>query len=135
MIGTYLIEPPMADAWIIPYCPDFYFLPTLHFHQIFKEWDNGSWNCPAYWLSIGIAPIPCFVTDSEQEADCWMSEDKYGRWRGDCILKQEGSLSLWTEALNASRNVQQAVQMYRFDKSTPLSRGAIVGPSPTWKRV
>jgi len=123
-------------AWVVPSCPDFYFLPSLLYNKIFKEWDNGGWDCPAYWASKKLPVIPCYSTDEEELAQCWISQDKYDRWdkNGSGVyMKYESSLSLWTEALNASRYVQKSVQLLTLDLSSPMGRGAITGPPPTWK--
>ena len=123
-------------AWIVPYCPDFYFLPSLCYHKVFGEWDDGTWDCPAYWASMGLPIIPCYETDNESEAECWISMDKHGRWckKDGVILRSFGwPYGTWVEALNASRSVGKSVHMLKFEFDSPVNRGPIVGPPPTFQ--
>lgn len=123
-------------AWIVPLCPNFYFLPSMCYNKVFREWDDGTWDCPAYWASIGLPIIPCYETDNEDEAECWVSMDKYDKWckRDGVHFKSFNAYGMWAEALNASRNVQKSTHMLKLNFHSPISRGPITGPPPIFKR-
>jgi hypothetical protein len=121
-------------AWIVPFCPDFYFMPVLRYHKIFREWDTESWDCPAYWSSKGFPVVPCYTTEDENAAECWISQDKYQRWSDQPNLKSFCTLPMWTENLNASRSVRKFIQLLTCDLSSPINRGPITGPPPIFKR-
>lgn len=131
---------PKADAWLIPYCPNFFFLPSLCYHQIFKEWDNGSWDCPAYFSSVGLPLIPCYEVEHEEDANCWTCRGRYGKWdTGVSIRHTPGCVgfdgardSFWLEALHCSQRVRDEVILLRAELSSPIDRGPISGPEPTW---
>jgi hypothetical protein len=121
-------------AWLVPYCPDFYFMPSLRYHQLFKEWDDGTWNCPAYWTSIGLPVIPCFIADGDQDAQCWISLDRYGKWQTEVHVKRPGEYSpLWLEALECSRRNSKQTETLRFDLSSPVERELITKPLSSWR--
>lgn len=120
-------------AWIVPICPDFYFMPTMMYHKIFKEWDNNGWDCPAYWAIRNYPIIPCYATEDEKSAECWISHNKYGQWGKQPNLKTFCTLPMWTEDLNASRSVAYNTQLLICDLFSPIDRGPIVGNHPTWK--
>jgi hypothetical protein len=89
-------------------------MPSLFYHQLFKEWDDSSWNCPAYWNKRGIPLIACYETEDEVEAQCWISK-RQGKWDRECHIKPPGSTcSLWTEALNATRRQADETHLLRF---------------------
>lgn len=123
-------------AWFVPYCPNFYFLPSLHYHKAFKVWDDGDWDCPAYWVSVGLPVIPCYETFCEAEAMFWISQDKYDRWdkKGGVHIKTVKYEGLWLEALNASRSVRKSTHMLKFDLHSPIDRGPVLGPPPAFRR-
>lgn len=123
-------------AWIVPLCPNFYFLPSLCYDKVFGEWDDETWDCPAYWASVGLPVIPCYETDNEEEAECWISMDKHGKWckRDGVHLKRFNTHGHWVEALNASRSVGKLTLLLRLDLYSPINRGPIVGLPPTFKR-
>lgn len=122
-------------AWLVPFSPDFYFLPALHYHKVYGEWDDGSWDCPAWLASQGFPVIPCYKTDDEADAECWISIDKWGRWckKDGVYLKRFNSHGLWLEALRASQNVQQTTYMLKFDYFSPVDLGPTQGAKPTFK--
>ena len=122
-------------AWLIPNSPDFYFLPALHYHKAYGEWDDGTWDCPAYLASVGFPIIPCYKTEDESEAECWITIDKYGKWykKEGVHLKRFNRYSLWLEALRASQGVKETTYMLTFKYESPIGRGPIQGPAPTFK--
>lgn len=122
-------------AWLIPHCPNFYFMPSLCYHQVFKEWDDDTWNCPAYWSSIGIPIIPCYLESDEKLSQLWISKNKHSKWESTAYLKQPGQeCSLWKEALDCSRRCSQVTETLKFELSLPLQHGPIIGELSSWRR-
>lgn len=64
-------------AWIVYDCPDFYFMPTMYFDQIFLHWDNNSWKSPKYWDDLGFDTDPLFKCE-EEVANYWIVNNDYG---------------------------------------------------------
>jgi hypothetical protein len=108
-------------AWLVPHCPNFYFMPSLFYHQLFKVWDDGSRNFPAYWMGRGVPPIACYKTEDEVEAQCWISKRK-GKWDTECYVKGSGlTCSFWSEALNATRRQADETHLLRFPLVSSLT--------------
>lgn len=64
-------------AWLIEDCPDFYYMPSTAYDQIFLTWDTGDWKCPAYWTKRGFIAIP-LVECEDLEATHWIVNNSYG---------------------------------------------------------
>lgn len=65
-------------GWIIHKCPDFYFMPSLRYDQIFTQYGSvdEKMSC-AYWVSVGFEAIPLYECINE-EAEYWIVNDNYG---------------------------------------------------------
>ncbi len=120
-------------AWLVPHCPDFYFMPSIFYHKVFAEWDDETWDCPAYWASRGIPVIPCYKTEDVNEAECWICKDKYGKWskKSQVHLKSFNRYGHWIEALDASKSFYDTY-MLKLDFHSPINRGRITGDPPTF---
>ena len=122
------------DAWIVPHCPDFYFMPSLFYHKVFKDWDNGTWDCPAYWSDKGVPLIPCYETNDKEKAKCYIGQDKYGKWEKACLIKGHNcTISLWNEDLECAIRNRSVVILLTFDNSSPIDGSRITGPKPIFK--
>ena len=110
-----------AVAWIVPACPDFFFMPTFTYDQVFSYWDNNSWDCPKAWKDKGKLIVSCYATENEQEADIWVVNDgRRSKQRQDPMYKHLYPISLWQEALVATRE-HNSITMLNFEKFTLIT--------------
>ncbi len=122
------------DAWIIPHCPDFYFMPSLFYHKVFKEWDNGTWDCPAYWNNRGIPLIPCYNTAFRVKAKTYLCQDNYGKWDKSCLIKGYNcTTALWNEDLDCAIRRRKSVVLLTFEDFSPINGNRVTGPMPTFR--
>jgi hypothetical protein len=122
------------DAWLVPYCPDFYFMPSLFYHKVFKEWDNKTWDCPAYWSDRGIPLITCYQTTNREDAKCYISLDQYNKWSKACLVKGYNcTINLWNEDLDCAFCRNKEVIMLTFDDFSNINRQGTTGPKPEFK--
>ena len=63
-------------AWLVRNCPDFYFMPSLHYDRIFTAWGQiDDKMSPAYWQTRGFK-VESLVECDEQEATHWLVDGK-----------------------------------------------------------
>lgn len=64
-------------AWLIPKCPNFYFLPSLWYDQIFTRRGTVDEKMSlAYWESVGFPSIPLTPCE-EEKATLWVVNNAY----------------------------------------------------------
>jgi hypothetical protein len=57
--------------YLVKDCPDFYFLPTFRFDQVFT-WENGQsfWQCAKYWQEKGFQ-VHQLEEVSDEDCEFW----------------------------------------------------------------
>lgn len=84
--------------WLVKNCPDFYFMPSMRFDQVFFNWEPKDtlnfWKCASYWKNKNFE-----VYELEE---CDESKVEYWVLGGGIEKHSPESIGLFREAMECS---------------------------------
>lgn len=95
-------NPDNPIAWLVKDCPNFYFLPSMYYDQMFLDrGDVGKKMSLAYWESVGFVSLPLYRCEDER-ATHWIVNNNYALFD--------------TESADAARALNKEVVPVRLQK-------------------